>query len=318
MIDMLVLRCPIRKTSSYSFDSGFPVLVQHDDFIKLSDLKIPLEASICPDGEQIGLVHKWESIPSSYSNLAFKVFDFRGSSKVDMQDFFIEIKASPAKIMQGHNLFGSDDLWDCAQALIHLFIETYPVAFEYLDSRYWSVEQVDITYHSWCKSEREAVQFVNALQNVSNGQTRGATSRSGTVYSGTAYFGKKNSRIKKIKVYVKLLEVLNNLTKAEKSGDKKNIKRFYPQSLLDWAVGMVRWESSIKTRWLERRGHSSNLFELCKTFNAQEFWKESTLDIFKALKGKEMRLIKDENVEKDLKELVLLHLFALLFFVLLS
>jgi II/X family phage/plasmid replication protein len=302
MIDMLVLRCPIRKTSSYSFDSGFPVLVQHDDFIKLSDLKIPLEASICPDGEQIGLVHKWESIPSSYSNLAFKVFDFRGSSKVDIQDFFIEIKASPAKIMHGHNLYGSDDLWSCAQALIHLFIETYPVAFEYLDSRYWSVEQVDITYHSWCKSEREAVQFVNALQNVSNGQTRGATSRAGTVYSGTAYFGKKNSRIKKIKVYVKLLEVLNNLTKAEKSGDKKNLKQFYPQSLLDWAVGMVRWESSVKTRWFERRGYSTNLFELCKTFNAQEFWKESTLDIFKALKGKEMRLIKDENVEKDLKE----------------
>ncbi len=302
MIDMLVLRCPIRRTESFNYDSGFPVLVQ-DDYIKLSDLKIPLEAALCPDGEQIGLVHKWEKIPSSYANLAFKVFDFRGSSNKNyIQDFFIEIKASPAKIMQGHNLYGTDDLWTCAQALVHLFIESYPVAFEYLDSRYWTVEQIDITYHSWCKSEREALQFVNALQNVSNGQTRGATSRAGTVYSGTAYFGKKDSRIKKIKVYAKLLEVINYLKKLDKSGDKKNLKQFYPQALLDWALGMVRWESSIKSRWLERRGHSTNLFELCKTFDAEAFWKESTLDIFKALKGKEMRLIKDENVERELKE----------------
>jgi II/X family phage/plasmid replication protein len=290
MIDMLVLRCPIRRNESVCFDTGFPVLVNHDEFLTLADLHIPLEAALSPEGEQLCLTHKWESIPSSYANLAFKVFDFRGSSKEYIQDFFIEIKASPAKIMHGHNLYGSDDLWECAQPLVHLLIESYPHLIEYLDQRYWSVEQIDITYHSWCKSEREALQFVNALQNVSNGQTRGATSLKGTVYSGTAYFGKKNSRIK------------NYLSKHAKSGDKNNVARFYPPILLDWAKGMVRWESSIKTRWLERRGISNNLFDLCKVFDAQKYWKESTLDIFKALQGKEMRVIKDENIEKDLKE----------------
>lgn len=297
MIDMLVLRCPFRRNEQVSFDTGFPVVNKIDENISLTDLKIPLEASLDTDGQQTALSHKWEVIPSSFAQMAFKVFDFRGSSKEDMQDFYIEIKASPAKLMQGHNLFGTDELWPCAEFMIYLLWDIYPELGQYLDERYWSVEQVDITYHSWCKTENEALQLVTSLQNVSNGQTRGRTG-----FSGTAYFGKKNSRIKKIKVYVKLLEVLNALDKAKRAGDKKNIAQHYSEQLLNWAKGMVRWESSIKTRWFERRGISNNLFDLCKVFDAQKFWKESTLDIFKALEGKEMRIIKDENIEKQLKE----------------
>lgn len=299
MLDMLVLRCPIRQNLETTYNAqGVPVVREtFRSTLKLSDLKIPLEASLAADGEQIATRHPWESIPSSYAHMAFKVFDFRGHSNEDMQDFFIEIKASPAKLMQGHNLFGTDDLWPCAEFMVHLLIDAYPDLVEYLDQRYWSVEQVDITYHSWCKTENEALQFVNALQNVSNGQTRARTG-----YSGTVYFGKANSRIKKIKVYVKLLEVLNYLSKEKRAGDKKGVLQIYSQSMLDWAKGMVRWEASLKTRWFQRRGISNNLFDLCKVFDAQAYWKESTLDIFKALEGKEMRIIKDENIEQQLKE----------------
>ena len=299
MIDMLVLRCPIQQKFETTFNErGIPVITEvQRDHLQLSDLKIPLEASLDVDGEQLGTVHRWEKIPSSYAHMAFKVFDFRGSSNKDMQDFYIEIKASPAKLMQGHNLYGSDHLGDCAYPMIELLYKTYPDLADYLEPKYWTVEQVDITYHSWCKTENEALQLVNALQNVSNGQTRARTG-----FAGTAYFGKSNSRIKKIKVYVKLLEVLNYLAKVKQAGDKKGILSIYSQSLLDWAKGMVRWEASLKTRWFERRGISNNLIELCKVFDAQRYWKESTLDIFKALEGKEMRIIKDENIEKQLKD----------------
>lgn len=299
MIDMLVLRCPIRQNFETTYSpEGAPIIRETlRSTIKLSDLKIPLEASLDSDGEQIATAHRWEKIPSSYAHMAFKVFDFRDHSNIEMQDFFIEIKASPAKLMQGHNLFGSDDLWLCAEYMVHLLIDSYPELVEYLDQRYWSVEQVDITYHSWCKTENEALQFVNALQNISNGQTRARTG-----FAGTAYFGKSNSRIKKIKVYVKLLEVVNYLAKVKRAGDKKGVLSIYNQSLLDWAKGMVRWEASIKTRWFHRRGISNNLFDLCKVFDAQAYWKDSTLDIFKALEGKEMRIIKDENIEKQLRE----------------
>lgn len=301
MLDMLVLRCPFRQDFKMDYlPSGMPVIREVlRDGLSLKDLKVPLECSLTADGEQISLSHRWEKIPSSYAHMAFKVFDFRGQMdpKKEVQDFYIEIKASPAKLMQGHNLFGTDELWPCAEHMIHLLIDAYPELFEFLDLRYWSVEQVDITYHSWCKSENEALQFVNALQNVSNGQTRARTG-----FSGTVYFGKANSRIKKIKVYVKLIEVLNFVAKETRAGDKKKLLQHYTQPLLDWAKGMVRWEASLKTRWFQRRNISNNLFDLCKVFNAEAYWKESTLDIFKALEGKEMRIIKDETIEKDLKD----------------
>lgn len=300
MIDMLVLRCPFRQKFDTSFSAmGIPCVheVLTTD-LKLSDLKIPLEASLDAFGEEMALSHRWESIPSSFSNMAFKVFDFRENfaQNAEVQDFFIEIKASPAKLMLGHNLFGTDDMWTCAEHMINLLIDTYPHLFDWLDIRHWTVEQVDVTYHSWCKTENEALQFVNALQNVSNGQTRARTG-----FAGTAYFGKSNSRIKKIKVYVKLLEVINALAKLKRKGDKR-AEQIYTDELLDWAKGMVRWEASLKTRWFERRNISNNLFELCKVFDAQRFWKESTRDIFQALEGKEMRIIKDENIERQLKE----------------
>ncbi|WAR42982.1 phage/plasmid replication protein, II/X family [Methylomonas rapida] len=298
MIDMLVLRCPFRQVfESGLTENGLPVLHEvQKTRISLSDLKIPLESSLDAHGEEIALTHRWESIPSSLSTMAFKVFDFRDSFKknADVQDFFIEIKASPAKLIQGHNLFGSDNIWYCAEKMIHLLIDTYPHLIEYLEQKHWSVEQVDITYHSWCKTENEALQFVNALQNVSNGQTRARTG-----YAGTAYFGKSNSRIKKIKVYVKLLEVMNQLAKLKKRGDK--VSEHYTDALLDWAKGMVRWEVSLKTRWFERRQIDNNLFSLSRVFNAEKYWKEATQDLFKALEGKQMRIIRDEEIEKALK-----------------
>ncbi len=299
MIDMLVLRCPIKHIFETTYDSrGIPVIDEiQKNRLKLSDLKIPLEASLDVDGEQLSTAHRWEKIPSSYAHMAFKVFDFRGSSSNEIQDFYIEIKASPAKLMQGHNLYGTDALGPCAFGMIELLYHAYPEVFEYLDPDCWTVEQVDITYHSWCKTENEALMLVNALQNVSNGQTRARTG-----FSGTVYFGKSNSRIKKIKVYVKLLEVLNFMAKLKKGGDKKGILQHYTEDLLTWAKGMVRWEASLKTRWFERRGISNNLIELCKVFDAEAYWKESTLDIFKALEGKEMKMIKDENIEKQLKD----------------
>ncbi len=296
---MLVLRCPFRQSLETAYTaSGVPVVSEVlRSRLSLADLKIPLIAALDADGNQGVLIHRWEKLPSSYANMAFKVFDFRESSNKDFQDFYIEIVASPAKLMQGQNLYGSDDLWQCAEHMIHLLVDTYPHLVQYLEPRWWSVEQVDVTYHSWCKNENEALQLVNALQNVSNGQTRARTG-----YSGTVYFGKSNSRIKKIKVYVKLLEVLNMLQNDKRARPGKSVAAHYPPELLAWAKGMVRWEASLKARWFGRRGISNNLFELSRVFDAQAYWKLATHDIFKALEGKEMRMIKDADIERQLKE----------------
>jgi II/X family phage/plasmid replication protein len=244
MIDKLVLRC--------AFSDQL--------MLKIESLNIPMEASITAEGEVYDLRHAWERIPSSFAPMAFKVFDFRDSAKEG--EAFVEIKASPAKLMQGHNVFGSDDIKLCALSLIELLAETYPLCFSELDQKTWEVVEVDITYFSRLKDQRETHQFINALQNVSSGQTK---SRTG--YCGTAYFGKKNSRLKSIKVYDKEGEVREYLKKLEKQGDTSDLLRFYTPELIDFTKGMVRWEVTLKKRWFERRHIPTKLTKLIHEFN---------------------------------------------------
>jgi len=276
MIDMLELRCFFHEPDSFRLDR----------------LAVPLIGSIDPQGELHSLRHAWESVPSSFSDMAFKVFDFNAERPNPHP--FIAIKASPAKLAQGHNVYGSDDLGECALTLIELLHAAYPQVSDVLDYSSWEVAEVDITYASWARSAREAKQFINALCNVSNGQTRARTG-----FDGTAYFGKKTSRLKKIKVYDKLSEVVQYL--AARKGSKNDPAKYYTQALLDWCVGMIRWEATLKSRWFERRGIPTNLIEMRKIFDAQAYWTEATADLFNALEGENMNSTKDEDVLAKLK-----------------
>ncbi len=276
MIDKLVLR------------AGF-----HDaDRFKIDSLGLPLIGSIDPGGDVHSLRHVWEKVPSSFSDMAFRTFDFC-AERINA-DPFIEIKASPAKLVQGHNVYGSDDLGECALVLIELLAQAYPGVVDLLDWSSWEVVEVDITYASWARSAREAKQFINALCNISNGQTKARTG-----FDGTAYFGKKKSRIKKIKIYDKLAEIIQYL--SDRKGAKNNPAQYYTQQLLDWCVGMIRWEATLKTRWFERRGIPTKLVEMRKVFDAQAYWKEATADLFKALEGEKMKTVNDEDVLEKLQ-----------------
>lgn len=275
MIDKLVMRCPFRSPNDFD----------------LERLEIPLQASIDTDGEIYGLRHPWESIPSSFTDLAFKVFD-----RTEDHEPFIEIKASPAKLMQGHNVYGSDDLRECALALMEVFCMGYPAVFEALDYAEWEVVETDVTYHSWADSEHQAGEFLRALAQVSKGQTKNRTG-----YDSTAYFGKKNSRLKKLRVYVKLLEVLDFIESEKRRGDPRKLLQYYPDELLEWCKGMIRWEASLKKRWFERRGIPTKLLELVKVFNPEVYWQEAMTDLFRALEGKHMRVVRDEDVRNELR-----------------
>jgi len=157
MIDKLVLRCDFAKVFHLHRGFDFP-------HFNLKELKIPLEISLDADGEETNLRHPWESIPSSHAGLAFKVFDYRYNA---LEAFYIEIKASPAKLMQGHNIYGSSNFNECALFMIELLCNTYPDLFGYLDIQSWRLVEIDLTYFSRADDDHQALQFINALQNVS-------------------------------------------------------------------------------------------------------------------------------------------------------
>lgn len=283
MIDKLTLRCSFKR-SELDKSSRFR--------LNLKNLGIPLEQSLDRNGEVINTRHSWESIPSNFSGMAFKVFDLR-DTKLDK--FYIEIKASPAKLMYGQNIYGSSDFVECAFFMIDFLYESYPELAKHLDFDSWSLENIDVTYFSRADSNTEAMQFINAISNVSHGQTK---SRTG--YNGTAYFGKKNSKLKKIKVYAKHPETLEVLKK------NPEVLVVIDDSLLEFAVGMIRWESTLFHRYLERRGVSCKLSDLIENNllskeNLIKLWSSSTEDLFKSLDGKEMKISNDNEVKELLR-----------------
>jgi II/X family phage/plasmid replication protein len=242
--------------------------------------------------------HPWERIPSHFEGMAFKVFDHRFDA---LDCFYIEIKASPAKIMQGHNVYGSSDFYDCSMSMLNLLSDTYPELFALLDHASWSLVQIDITFASRAKDNNEARAFINALQNVSYGHTK---SRTG--YDGTAYFGKKNSRLKKIKVYHKAAEVIETVKKNAKKSNAEELAGVYTNELLDFSAGMIRWEVSLYHRYFERLGITTNLKDIYKTDSfsptyLQNYWRLATSDLFKALKGQSMKTINDDEIQKALR-----------------
>jgi II/X family phage/plasmid replication protein len=295
VIDKLCLRCDFKKEFEPSKGSFFPSF-------NLSDLGIPLEISIDKDGDQTNIRHPWELIPSSHAGLAFKVFDYRLTG---LDGFYVEIKASPAKLMYGHNIFGSSCLKECSLFMVELLCNTYPVLFERLDMGTWRLCEIDVTYFSRADSDEQAIQFINSLQNVSYGQTK-----SNHGHNGTAYFGSPKSRLKRHKIYAKYQEVLKTIeeNKLKKNSNGQKDKNFvYETDLLEWAKGMVRWEATLYHRWLERRGIDCDLSVLVKDDRffpegLMALWKDAHSDIFKSLEGLEMTAITDEKVHKLLRE----------------
>lgn len=278
MLDKLVLRCWFRDPEA----------------VNIRELGIPLSGSVEPDsGEVFNLRHPWESIPSSFHSLAFKFWDFC-ADRPDSQPY-VEIKASPAKLIHGHNVYGSDDLIECSFALFTLFYETYPQLVELLDISSWELAEVDITYASWAETPRAARQFIAALQNVSHGQTKGRGQ-----YDGTCYFGKKNSRLRKVKVYDKFHEVLQYIAKHKNA--KVNPASFFPDELMAWMQGMIRWEVTVKSRWFERHNIPTKLVELKKIFNPRQYWELVTKPIFQSLEGETMQVYSDDDILKSLRE----------------
>lgn len=291
MIDMLVLRCDFTKEVDANNSLVFPIF-------RLADLAIPLDQSIDADGDISNTRHPWESIPSSYDSMAFKLFDHRWDS---LQSFYVEIKASPAKIMQGHNVYGSSDIYDCCMHLIELLSNAYPQLVERLNHLSWSLAQIDITYSMRANNAHEAKHFINALHSVSFGQTKARTG-----YDGTAYFGKKSSRLKKIKVYSKAPEVAYTMASNSRRLDGELLNDVYTPELLEYAEGLVRWEVSLYHRYFERAGISTNLRDIFRqnTFIAeclQAYWFAATSDLFSALQGQTMKIMKTSDVKLALR-----------------
>ncbi|QBY88102.1 phage/plasmid replication protein, II/X family [Acinetobacter baumannii] len=299
MLDHICINAPF-ESSFFSVDSeGRYFFVDVD----LHSIEIPPLASRSVHKNDDGsisaaaLFHPYESVPTHYTGMAMKVF-FDTSYEP-----YVQIKASPAKLLQGHNVFGSDNIEQGAMEMIGFLHEAYPVLARMLDwPRAW-VSHIDVTYSARLKDQSTAKKVLDFLSNVSNGQTRLSNKR----FDSSVYWGGQTSRLVNHKCYMKhdefiaQFEEYKMLAKKNDKSAQRVVDVMSNQDLINWTVGLLRFESRLKKRWLERNGIPTNLFDLIKFQRSnpnllQTLWNKATHSIFEALRGQTMKLTDDTSV----------------------
>jgi II/X family phage/plasmid replication protein len=291
--------------------------------VDLEALGVPLRAtSVLADGKggyQVeDISHAWESLSTGFTPLAFKVFHQSLGKRVQPG---VELKASPAKLLQGHNVFGPTSIRKGGEVMLKWLAGSYPKLWALLDWQAAEVYGIDCTYSARLPDERTALQLIQALRGVSNGQTRNR----GDDYETTAYWGSKETRLRKLKAYLKGPEFRRQLDEAIKAARAYGGANFVPSqafaahrllavlqspALQEWAENLLRLEATVMHRWLERRNIPTNLWALCDYQERLEeqgscfiqwCWEHVTKELFAAFEGISMRVINDEKVLAALK-----------------
>lgn len=298
MLDHICINAP--------FDSSFYSVNEAGQYffidVDLHSIEIPLASRSVHKNDDgsisaAALFHPFESVPTHYTGMAMKVF-FDSAYEP-----YVQIKASPAKLLQGHNVFGGDDIEQGAMEMIGFLHEAYPVLARMLDwERAW-VSHIDVTYSARVKDQRTAHKVLDYLGNVSNGQTR----ISKKAYDTSRYWGGATSRLVQHKCYLKHEEFLAQFAELQERAKRMDksamrvVEIMSDQRLVDWTIGLLRFESRLKKRWLERNGVPTNLFELIRFQKhnpelLQTLWTKATHSIFEALRGQTMKLTDDKSV----------------------
>ncbi|MAL93453.1 MAG: replication initiation protein [Pseudomonas sp.] len=320
MLDKIHLFVPFRvdAIATSTGKRGNELLV-----VDLEALGVPLRAtSVLADGKggyQVeDISHAWESLSTGFTPLAFKVFHQSLGKRVQPG---VELKASPAKLLQGHNVFGPTSIRKGGEVMLKWLAGSYPKLWALLDWQAAEVYGIDCTYPARLPDERTARQLIQALRGVSNGQTRNR----GDDYETTAYWGSKETRLRKLKAYLKGPEFRRQLDEANKAARAYGGANFVPSqafaahrllavlqnpALQEWAENLLRLEATVMHRWLERRNIPTNLWALCDYQERLEeqgscfiqwCWEQVTKELFAAFEGISMRVINDEKVLAALK-----------------
>ena len=210
----------------------------HHDPSKLSG---GLVASLFPNGEIEWTVQKALSVEGSHS------------SKIQIKsvtDRKIHISGNPAKWLQGHNIFGSDDLIYLFKKFFFTLLEKHgsdlglsPDRFqlEAIELGEYQLSRVDVN-QSWLLDGRSSVlAWLRAAGNCARLKRRG----SGQYAAETLYFG-KNSRRWAVKCYSKGHEI--------NAKGHKLPKELQIPELLDFADKALRIELVIRSMGLKNLG----------------------------------------------------------------
>lgn len=205
-------------------------------------------ASVDPDGVIDWRVEKKKQIVGSHeSSLSIK--------SLDPKNLFID--GNPAKWLQGHNMFGTNNLIGLVDSLMHKLIPILRLSPDEYDlecwkNGYYQLKRVDCTAMWNLPRRADVTSWLRAAEMQSKSR-HGRPITTG----GTLYFG-KNSRRWSIKFYAKGDEI-------EAKGHKLPYEIEQRDNLIDWADNKLRAELTLRGIQLKE-----------KQLSVAAQWKEST------------------------------------------
>ena len=195
--------------------------------------------SFDPLGNQEWVCNKKLSVEGSYS------------SKIQLQSHsenLVYFTGNPVKFLQGHNLFGTNDIRHLMRLFFDKLLEQSslglcpdPFQYDLIQDGHYELTRVDINESWHLNNSREVQAWIRAVGSTAYMKHRGAGQFSGD----TAYFG-KNSRRWGLKCYSK-----GNEIKAK--GHKLPDELCIPE-MLEYADKALRIEAFIRQLELKRRG----------------------------------------------------------------
>jgi II/X family phage/plasmid replication protein len=212
----------------------------------------------------------WESLPSSFSGMALKVYHM-GCGKQNWP--FVQLKCSPVKLLQGHNVCGDVSFFQAFKNMAALLNETYPVLFCKLDLDNTEIVSFDINYSLKIENRKIRESLMRYFQSMELSRVK-----TNAKYESTCYYGSPKSTRKSIKIYLKGLEL---------ERDKKSLE-FVDTNVLALSEHLVRFELTVKKQYLKDRNIPLRIKDFLyyfKNVDLFEFWKMGMSDFFNCLDG---------------------------------
>lgn len=299
MLDFLRLAIPIIPTHVRSFDN------HHQFNGDIRDFGVPAatrHVSKTDDGQTItgDLYHPYESIPSDFTDMAVKFYTNTMNTIP-----YVEIKASPLKLLQGHNVFGFESIELGAFHMLGMLLEAFPKLAPILDIEKTEVLCLDTTYLFRLPHQNMVQPVLNYMANLASGHRKARQVK----YENYITWGNDGASVRP-KAYGKFEEVKSQLNKIQKKAEKGCMRSktlvMAMHDVLPFANGVLRLEGRICKTYLTKNGYPSNLFQLIKLQNEQpelllRLWHVAFDPILDTMKGKYMNFSSDGEILDLLK-----------------
>jgi II/X family phage/plasmid replication protein len=270
-------------------------------YVNFEDYSFPMHAPDVEiiDGKPVIKYFKnrdWDSISSGIAGMAVGFFP-QGQGLHTYPT--VSIKASPAKILQGHNVFGAES---SKQGIVQMFAMlkmAFPDIYEDLEISDAEIRYVDCTY-SACIREFFSAKIFFAFESMATARQK--------INKNTGYcqLGQGSER-ERAKLYKKLQEVLADLEDAKKKRNTYRVDILSDQRLLDFATDLHRFEATLGARKLQSLGIPTNVVEYLKFEDwfvsvhkiplCRYMWGLVFNPIFSQFEGHKVKNVDDSNIK---------------------